>query len=111
MFFGVLSVLWVVDVSKKGSFMVHCFDVGSFIYHPVYGYGEITTVTDNGKEVFVDFRKGHYGWFPVKLIKNSPKIYNVDKAFIRVQFKDGDNLKDIIDKYSGLGYRYVDILF
>lgn len=91
-----------------------CCDVGSFVYHNIYGYGEITTVSEDGSKVFIDFRKGHCDWFSRGYLRYGSDVFPAeDNAFIRVLFGKGENkglgIKDILQKYKG--YHYVDILF
>lgn len=85
------------------------YDVGSFIYHTTYGYGEITTLNEDHTMVFIDFRKGHYDWFRVCDLERSSGVFPAENAFIRVLFKPGDNIKDILQRYPE--YRFIDILF
>lgn len=87
------------------------FSIGCFLYHSEYGYGEITTVDENNYLVFIDFRRGHCDWFSVSYLQKcvGNGIFPASNAFIRVKFKEGDNLKDILHGYSD--YRYVHILF
>lgn len=87
------------------------FEVGRFILHLAFGYGEITTISDDGSKVFIDFRNGHCDWFDVFYLKTGLgiRIFPCEKAFIKVRFKEGDNIKDILREYSD--YRYVHILF
>lgn len=84
-------------------------DVGSFIYHSVYGYGEITTVNEDRSQVFIDFRKGYCDWFNSCDLERASGVFPAENAFIRVLFKPGDNIKDILQRYSE--YRFIDILF
>lgn len=89
--------------------MTCSFDVGDFIYHKVYGYGEITTVNYEHSQVFIDFRNGFCDWFMVCDLERSSDVIPSKDSFIRVLFKLGDNIKDILNRYSE--YRFVDIYF
>ena len=93
-----------------GVFCLTCnLDVGSFVYHSAYGYGEITTVNEDHTMVFIDFRGGFSDWFEVEDILHSNCVFPSENSFVRVIFKEGDNIKDILQRYSE--YRYIDILF
>lgn len=85
------------------------FDVGSFIYHKTYGYGEITTVNEDHSKVFIDFRQGHCDWFDVCYLERGDGVFPAENAFIRVLYTPGDKLKDILQRYPE--YRFIDILF
>lgn len=83
--------------------------VGSFIFHQTYGYGEITTVNLDCTMVFIDFRNGHCDWFNVYYLQRGNGTYLVENAFVRVIFKEGDGVKDILKRFSD--YLFIDILF
>lgn len=84
-------------------------NIGCFIYHKSYGYGEITTVNEDHTQVFIDFRMGHCDWFNVEYLQRGDSVFPAENAFIRVLFNPGDKIKDILQRNSD--YRFVDILF
>lgn len=85
--------------------------VGAFIYHNLYGYGEITTIDEQCQKAFVDFFKDTCDWFSFEAIAKGCKILASDKVFRKVRFgSNGDNnIKEILKKYSG--YQLVGIYF
>lgn len=85
--------------------------VGCFIHRYFYGYGEITTVDEDGGRVFIDFMNGHYDWFGISELQRvgGHDVFPVEKAFIRYQFKEGDNLKDVLNMFPD--YRFLRIAF
>lgn len=76
--------------------------VGAFVYHRVYGYGEITTIDDISQKAFIDFFKGHCDWFSFESIYRCVSVLSSDKVYRKVRFgANGDNdLKVILEKYS-----------
>lgn len=76
--------------------------VGAFVYHPVYGYGEITTVDEVRRKAFIDFFLGHYDWFDFEVIEKAVPVLASDKVYrkVRLGFHGDNDLKVILEKYS-----------